>query len=90
MIVKNIHYSSQFIKEFKRLSESMQQIAIAKEILFRQNPLHPSLRLHALKGSLDGMWSLSFANGYRIIFTRKENGDILFGSIGTHDVYKNL
>lgn len=90
MMVEKIHYSSQFIKEFKRLPESIRQIAVVKENIFRQNPLHPSLRLHALKGSLAGMWSISFANGYRIIFTRKENGDILFGSIGTHNVYKNL
>lgn len=90
MIVKDIHYSKKFVKELKKLPKEIIAIAIKKEEIFKDNPLHPSLRLHGLKGSLEGIWSISITGGYRIIFERMKNGDILFISIGKHDIYKNL
>jgi addiction module RelE/StbE family toxin len=90
MIVKTVHYSKKFIKELKKLPKEIIQIAIRKEEVFRDNPLHPSLRLHELHGKLSGVWSISISGGYRIIFERMKNGDILFISIGKHDIYKNL
>lgn len=90
MIVKKIVYSSQFVKELRNLPLEVVKIAIVKEKIFKANPLHPSLRLHALKGKLLGLWSISLTMNYRIIFERTSNGDILFVSIGKHDIYKNL
>ena len=90
MIVKTILYSTPFVKELKRLPKNIILLAVAKEKLFRKNPLHPSLRLHSLKGKLNGLWSLSISSNYRIIFERQKNGDILFISIGKHDIYKYL
>jgi addiction module RelE/StbE family toxin len=90
MIVKNIHYSKKFIKELKKLPNEIIQLAVQKEAIFRENPLHPSLRLHELHGKLKGIWSISINGGYRIIFERMENGDILFISVGKHDIYKSL
>ncbi len=90
MIVINVHYSKKFIKELKKLPKEIAQIAIRKEKIFRDNPLHPSLRLHELHGKLAGVWSISISGGYRIIFERMENGDILFISIGKHDIYRHL
>ena len=87
MIVKNIYYSSDFGKQFKKISPIIQKQAIKKEKIFRQNPLHPSLRLHSLKGKLQGFYSISITLNFRIIFTRKPNGDIIFISIGQHDIY---
>jgi addiction module RelE/StbE family toxin len=46
--------------------------------------------LHELHGKFKGIWSISITNNYRIIFARMENGDILFISIGKHDIYKYL
>lgn len=90
MIVDVIVYSSRFVKQYKKLPENITDVANKKEDLFRLNPLHPSLRLHALHGSLEGLWSISLTSGYRMIFMRKSNGDIVFISIGKHDIYKNL
>jgi len=61
-----------------------------KEKIFRLNPLHHSLRLHQLHGDLNFLWSISLNKNYRTIFKRQKNGDILFISIGKHDIYKNL
>jgi addiction module RelE/StbE family toxin len=90
MIIKNISYGSDFIKQFKKLSSTIQKLAIKKEIIFKKNPIHTSLRLHSLKGKLDGLYSISITLNYRIIFKRIDNGDIIFISIGTHDLYKYM
>ncbi len=90
MIVIEILYSSKFAAELKKLSKELATLAAKKENIFKDNPLHPSLRLHALQGALKGLWSISITGGYRIIFERQPNGDILFVSVGKHDIYRNL
>lgn len=90
MIVKQVEYSRQFVKEFKKLPDEIIALTIEKEKIFKNNPLHPSLRLHELHGKFLGLWSISITGGYRIIFKRLPNGDLLFISIGRHDIYKYL
>ena len=90
MMVSDIEYTTNFVKQFRQLPERIQKNAIQKESIFRQNPLHPSLRLHELNGTLRGVWSISVSINYRIILKRKPAGVILFYSIGKHDVYRNL
>ncbi len=90
MIVKNIEYSRKFVKELKKLPPQIIKIAIEKEKIFRINPLHPSLRLHELHGKFKSLWSISITGNFRIIFERMPNGDIIFVSIGKHDIYKYL
>ena len=90
MIIKEIHYSRKFIKELKKLSKNILDLAVEKEKIFRKNPLHSSLRLHELHGKFKGFWSISITKSYRIIFERMKNGDILFISVGKHDIYKYI
>lgn len=90
MIIKEIHYSKKFVKELKKLPKEIIYLAIKKEKIFRKNPIHPSLRLHELHGKFKGIWSISITSNYRIIFERMKNGDILFISVGKHDIYNFL
>lgn len=90
MIVRQVSYSKGFIHQYRKLPSHIQMLTTKKERIFKENPLHPSLRLHQLKGKLAGIWSVSITGNYRMLFERTESGDILFFSIGTHDVYKNL
>ena len=90
MIVSNLFYSQSFLKEAIKLPAEILNIFAKKEKIFKLNPLHPSLRLHQLHGELDYLWSISLNKNYRAIFKRQKNGDILFVSIGKHDIYKNL
>jgi len=87
MIVKNIYYSKRYQKNLRNLPKSIIKIAIQKEKIFRINPLHPSLKLHGLKGNLEGIWSIYINKKYRILFIRKASGDILFFNIGKHEIY---
>ena len=90
MIVRTILYHPQFVKEFKKLDHLLQRKAVKIEKQFRLNPLYPSLRLHPLKGRLDGLWSISVTMNVRMIFQRMDNGDVVFLSIGRHDIYRSL
>ena len=90
MIVTNIKYAVDFVKQLNSLPQQIVDAAANKEKIFRANPLHPSLRLHRLHGDLKNFWSISVSSSYRIVFMREANGDILFFSIGRHDVYKYL
>ncbi len=90
MVVKRIVYSRAFQNELKKIPAKLVKLAALKEKIFRDNPLHPSLRLHQLHGKLKGLWSLSITANCRIIFERQVNGEIFFISIGNHDIYKNL
>jgi addiction module RelE/StbE family toxin len=90
MIVAQILYSSKFVVELRKLPKELVKLAAKKEKIFKGNPLHPSLRLHALQGKLKGLCSISISGGYRIIFERMANGDIMFVSVGKHDIYRSL
>lgn len=54
--------------------------------LLKIDPYHPSLRLHKLKGNLDGFYSVSINMQYRILidFIIKEDQIILL-DIGEHN-----
>jgi mRNA-degrading endonuclease YafQ of YafQ-DinJ toxin-antitoxin module len=90
MVIKQILYHPTFIKHLRRLRPLEQNRAIKTEQLFRLDPLHPSLRLHQLKGRLKGIWSISVTSSIRILFTRLPDGTIVFGTIGQHDIYRSL
>ncbi|PIZ64603.1 type II toxin-antitoxin system mRNA interferase toxin, RelE/StbE family [Candidatus Roizmanbacteria bacterium CG_4_10_14_0_2_um_filter_36_9] len=90
MMVNNALYARSFLKEAKKLPADILNVFEKKEKIFRLNPLHPSLRLHKLHGELDFLWSISLNKNYRAIFKRQKNGDILFVSIGKHDIYDAL
>ena len=83
-----INYNSDFELQFKKLPKIIQKKALKAEILFRQNPFHPSLRLHKLKGKLSEIWSISIDKKHRILFIQPEANTFLFFSIGTHAIYQ--
>ena len=60
-------------------------------LLLEANPRHPSLRLHALKGRLQGLHSVSINISYRITLELIIDGQRLIPmDIGSHDaVYRS-
>lgn len=68
---KHNHLKTQYVKTLK---------------LLEANPHHPSLRLHALKGKLTGLHSVSINISYRITleFVLK-NDEIVLINVGDHD-----
>ena len=58
--------------------------------LLEANPHHPSLRLHALKGKLEGLHSVSINMSFRITIEMIiSDKDIILINVGDHDeVYR--
>jgi addiction module toxin, RelE/StbE family len=87
----NIYLSKDFIKAFKKVTKNnfLLKDKIKNKInFFSENPRHPSLRLHKLKGKMIENWSFSVEGDIRIIFTYIDDG-VLFVDIGSHkEVYK--
>ena len=54
------------------------------------DPFQPHLRLHALKGELEGLHAVSVTHSYRVTLTlRVTKNEIILLDIGTHDeVYR--
>ncbi len=83
-----IEYGTHFKKAFTKLSPEIQQRAYEKEVIFRENMFHPSLRTHKLKGELSECWSFSVTYKYRVLFTWIDSARVGFIDIGTHNIYQ--
>ena len=82
-------YTKRSIRFFKQHPELIGQYEKTLKLL-ELNPYHPSLRLHPLKGKLEGLHSVSINIGYRItieLIVREKAIVPIY--IGTHDeVYR--
>ena len=78
-------YKKKLKKFFKKHPDMLDRYAKCIFIL-EQDPYHPSLRLHKLKGKLSDFYSISVNMEYRVIidFIIKDD-KIIPVDIGTHD-----
>ncbi|KPJ56783.1 hypothetical protein AMJ49_03875 [Parcubacteria bacterium DG_74_2] len=86
--IKKIHYTPDFKKSYERLPKNTRKIVDRKDALFRENPFHPSLNTHKLKGPLKDLWSFYITISYRILFEFLNRNEVIFYDVGTHDIYK--
>lgn len=84
----DIEYSPEFKRRFKKLPLDIKLEALAKEKLFKKNPLDPKLKTHKLSGKLAGRWAFSIDFKNRIIFSFMSGKTVYFHSVGSHDIYK--
>ena len=79
------HYNRTASKFLKRHPE-LRQLYLKTLQLLNANPFHPSLRLHPLRGRLEGLHSVSINLSYRITLEMIiENKRIILVNIGDHD-----
>lgn len=77
------------LKQIKKLQPKLFKKTQKQLKLFKENPQHPSLRTHKLKGELKNIWSISVERNFRMVYF-VEDGNAVFFKIGTHDeVYKS-
>lgn len=76
--------SDSFRKKYRKLPQVIQSEFKNKLKLFLQNPKHPSLRIHRLKGKLSFACSLSVNRKTRALFIPKR-GLVEFFTIGSHN-----
>ncbi len=79
----NVTFSKGFIKQTEKLAPKL-RIKLYEQIkLFRDNPLHPSLRNHPLRGKYTMYRSINITGDYRALYLQKED-EAVFDKIGTH------
>jgi toxin HigB-1 len=84
-----IRLSESYKKRLRKFIQAHKDMAVRYEKTIRtlqENPYHPSLRLHKLKGNMSEYYSISINIEYRIImdFMIVDNVIILL-DIGAHD-----
>lgn len=82
------HTTPNFECNFNNLPEMIQKVAVKKILLFENNPLHPSLNCHKLKGALSNFWAFSVTKSYRVLFRFLKNNEVIYYDIDTHDIYR--
>jgi mRNA-degrading endonuclease YafQ of YafQ-DinJ toxin-antitoxin module len=86
-------YTDSYVRRAKKFLKRHPQVLGQYEKvlqLLELNPYHPSLRLHNLRGSLNGLSLVSINMSYRIVLELViQDRDILLIDIGSHDrVYR--
>ena len=76
--------STRFLRRAKRLKDPQATILRAALRRFAANPSDPLLRLHKLKGELDGYWAFSVDADLRVVF-RWAGDEAFLVNIGSHD-----
>lgn len=66
----------------------IQKLAARKILLFEDNPTHPSLNVHKLKGELSAFWSFYINKGLRVMFRFLRNNEVIYYDVDTHDIYE--
>lgn len=78
-----ISYSKNFIKQSKKLNPETRKKLLERIALFSDNPLHPLLRNHQLKGKYKEYRSIDVTGDTRALYLQKEN-EAIFDTVGTH------
>ena len=79
----NISYSKNFVTQAKKLNPKTRQKLLQRVGLFSENPLHPTLRNHQLKGKWKDYRSIDITGDVRALYLQRED-EAIFDAIGTH------
>lgn len=82
-----IYRHPQFKKSFKKRiapDHTLDVKTTSRINMFMDNPRHPLLRDHALKGSKEGLRAFWVTGDIRIIYRRNSENEVEFFDIGTH------
>ncbi|MEX0895385.1 MAG: type II toxin-antitoxin system RelE/ParE family toxin [Patescibacteria group bacterium] len=79
-----ISYTTKFKKQYKKLPSKFQQQFDDRLKLFVVDQTHPKLRVHPLKGSFAGYWSMNVNGDLRAIYLVQGDEVIIFALIVTH------
>jgi addiction module RelE/StbE family toxin len=79
-----IRYLPKFKRQYKKLPQKLQERFDERLRLFVVDPTDVRLRVHPLKGSYAGYWSMNVSGDLRALFYREGDDVVIFALIGTH------
>lgn len=84
MTYRQIQFTKDFTKQFKKLRFNQQERFYERLSLFEKNPQDRALRDHALKGKYKGYRSIDIEGDLRALYYIQGDRVVIFGFIGTH------
>ena len=82
----NMHYSSQFKKQYRKLPKKIQEQFKKRLVLFAEDQIHAKLHVHKLTGRYNDLWSINVTGDIRAVFDKSFKDTVLFVAIGSHSV----
>lgn len=79
-----IRYLPKFKKQYQKLAPKLQTQFDKRLRLFVADPTAPQLRVHPLRGSFAGYWSMNISGDLRTLYRKDGDNIIIFALIGTH------
>jgi len=79
-----LRFAQRFQKQYKKLPRGMQDKFKERLGLFLSDPTDPALRVHPLRGSHAGYWSMNVTGDIRALYRYDGEDVLLFVLIGTH------
>lgn len=80
-----IFLDKRFLKQYKKLPRQTQLQFHKRTALLLEDPLHPQLHTHTLKGKLYPLQSMNVTGNIRALFLVNEKEEkVMFYQIGTH------
>jgi len=79
-----VAYSKGFLKEYKKLPQSVQEKFHQRLKLFVQDASHPLLRDHSVDLAYPGWRSINVTGDYRVLYQGVGDTVMMFMKIGTH------
>ena len=76
-------YSKLFIKQSQKLRPEVKTKLLERIKLFAENPLHPQLRNHALRGRYRDYRSIDITGDVRALYLQIGD-EVIFDTVGTH------
>lgn len=76
------------MRQYKKLPVLLKEEVKRAINLFREQPNHPVLRVHKLKGRLNGSLSMSVNYRYRIVFEYESSKTAEMLVVGDHSIYE--
>jgi len=79
-----IRFHKNFDKQYGKLKKEQKERVKKRLALFLENPLHPALGNHPLKGKYNGYRSINITGDLRAIYKFINEYDCIFVTIDTH------
>ncbi|MDO4773898.1 MAG: type II toxin-antitoxin system RelE/ParE family toxin [Candidatus Saccharibacteria bacterium] len=79
-----IRYLKSFKKQYRALPAKFQKQFDDRLRLFMTDSSAPILRIHPLRGTFSGYWSMNISGDLRAIYRRDGDEIVIFVLIGTH------
>ncbi|MBI4378154.1 MAG: type II toxin-antitoxin system mRNA interferase toxin, RelE/StbE family [Nitrospinae bacterium] len=87
-MISTINFSSFFKRRYKQLTDQQKADFKYAIQLFTENPFHPKLKTHKLKGKWKGFCSFSINYSDRVLFKLSDKDTVDLINIGDHSIYR--